>query len=104
MVSHFVRNDVTDICRIAVLFPQFLQKTVRAASARCYGRVVFCALVDFYAGAHPTLTVRELFREPFFLISFALGCAIVIMMGYDIVHHQIKRKNLLPKVRLSRSP
>ena len=52
MVSHFVRNDVTDICRIAVLFPQFLQKTVRTASARCYGRVIFCALVDFYAGVY----------------------------------------------------
>ena len=51
----------------------------------------------FYAGAHPTLTVRELFREPFFLISFALGCAIVIMMGYDIVHHQIKRKKSPPQ-------
>lgn len=41
--------------------------------------------------------MRELFREPFFLISFALGCAIVIMMGYDIVHHQIKRKKSPPQ-------
>ena len=57
-------------------------------------------MVDFYAGAHPTLTVRELFREPFFLISFALGCAIVIMMGYDIVHHQIKRKKSPPQSAL----
>lgn len=52
----------------------------------------FVLWLIFYAGAHPTLTVRELFREPFFLISFALGCAIVIMMGYEIVYHQIKRK------------
>lgn len=57
----------------------------------------FVLWLIFYAGAHPTLTVRELFREPFFLISFALGCAIVIMMGYDIVHHQIKRKKSPPQ-------
>ena len=60
----------------------------------------FVLWLIFYAGAHPTLTVRELFREPFFLISFALGCAIVIMMGYDIVHHQIKRKKSPPQSAL----
>lgn len=104
MVSHFVRNDVTDICRIAVLFRNFFKKLFGQLLRVVTVGSFFVLWLIFYAGAHPTLTVRELFREPFFLISFALGCAIVIMMGYDIVHHQIKRKNLLPKVRLSRSP